>query len=254
MTAGWLVLVAADMGRALLVLLGTYDPSSPVEAGWLVAYALWGAAVLEPSVATLTDPVPAPRTGLTRARLLSLAGASLMAPAILAIQALRDQRLDIPVIVTGCVLLFLLVLVRMADLVRENEATVRELRGTEGVLRASLSERDALAAQLEHLAFHDSLTDLANRALFNDRVRHALARARRDGGGVAVLFVDLDDFRWSTTAWVTAPGTGCCARSGPGCAAACASTTPSAGWAATSSPSWPRTRISRRRGCSPSGS
>ena len=44
MTTGWLVLVAADAGRALLVLLGTYDPSSPVEAGWLVAYALWGAA------------------------------------------------------------------------------------------------------------------------------------------------------------------------------------------------------------------
>ena len=195
MTAGWLVLVAADAGRALLVLLGTYDPSSPVEAGWLVAYALWGAAVLDPSVATLTDPVPAPRTGLTRARLASLAGASLMAPAILAIQALRDQRLDIPVIVAGCGLLFLLVLTRMAGLVRENEATVRELRGTEGVLRASLSERDALAAQLEHQAFHDSLTDLANRALFNDRVRHALARSRRDGSGLAVLFVDLDDFK-----------------------------------------------------------
>ena len=195
MTAGWLVLVAADLGRAVLVLLGTYDPASPVEAGWLVAYALWGAAVLDPSVATLTDPVPAPRTGLTRARLVSLAGASLMAPAILAIQALRDQRLDIPVIVAGCALLFTLVLIRMADLVRENEATVRELRGTEGVLRASLSERDALAAQLEHLAFHDSLTDLANRALFNDRVRHALARARRDGSSLAVLFVDLDDFK-----------------------------------------------------------
>jgi predicted signal transduction protein with EAL and GGDEF domain len=139
--------------------------------------------VLDPSVAILTDPVPAPRTGLTRARLTSLAGASLMAPAILAIQALRDQRLDIPVIVAGCGLLFLLVLTRMAGLVRENEATVRELRGTEGVLRASLSERDALAAQLEHQAFHDSLTDLANRALFNDRVRHALARSRRDGSG-----------------------------------------------------------------------
>jgi diguanylate cyclase (GGDEF)-like protein len=118
-----------------------------------------------------------------------------MAPAILAIQALRDQRLDIPVIVAGCAVLFLLVLVRLADLVRENEATVRELRGTEGVLRASLSERDTLAAQLEHQAFYDSLTDLANRALFNDRVRHALARARRDGGGPAVLFLDLDDFK-----------------------------------------------------------
>jgi hypothetical protein len=139
--------------------------------------------VLDPSVAILTDPVPAPRTGLTRARLTSLAGASPMAPVILAIQALRDQRLDIPVIVAGCGLLFLLVLTRMAGLVRENEATVRELRGTEGVLRASLSERDALAAQLEHQAFHDSLTDLANRALFNDRVRHALARSLRDGSG-----------------------------------------------------------------------
>ena len=195
MTTGWLVLVAADAGRALLVLLGTYDPSSPVEAGWLVAYALWGAAVLDPSVATLTDPVPAPRKGLTQTRLACLAGASLMAPAILAVQALRDQRLDIPVIVAGCALLFLLVLIRMADLVRENEANVRELRGTEGVLRASLSERDALAAQLEHQAFYDSLTDLANRTLFNDRVRHALAGARRDGGCLAVLFVDLDDFK-----------------------------------------------------------
>jgi diguanylate cyclase (GGDEF)-like protein len=195
MTSGWLVLVAADAGRALLVLLGTYDPSSPVEAGWLVAYALWGAAVLDPSVATLTDPAPTPPTRLTRVRLASLAGASLMAPAILAVQAVRDQRLDIPVIVAGCALLFLLVLVRMADLVREVEATVRELRGTEGVLRASLSERDALAAQLEHQAFHDSLTDLANRALFNDRVRHALARARRDGASLAVLFADLDDFK-----------------------------------------------------------
>jgi len=195
MTLGWLVLVAADAGRALLVLLGTYDPASPVEAGWLVAYALWGAALLHPSVATLTDPAPLLRTGLTRARLASLAAASLMAPAILAIQAVRDQRLDIPVIVAGCAFLFLLVLVRMAGLVREVEATVRELRGTEGVLRASLSERDALAAQLEYQAFHDNLTDLANRALFNDRVRHALARARRDGGGLAVLFIDLDDFK-----------------------------------------------------------
>jgi hypothetical protein len=68
MTAGWLVLVAADTGRALLVLLGTYDPASPVEAGCLVAYALWGAAVLHPSVATLTDPVPVPRVSASTCR------------------------------------------------------------------------------------------------------------------------------------------------------------------------------------------
>jgi diguanylate cyclase (GGDEF)-like protein len=63
------------------------------------------------------------------------------------------------------------------------------------VLRATLQEREALAAQLEHQAFHDELTNLANRAIFNDRVRHALARAHRAGGGLAVLFIDLDDFK-----------------------------------------------------------
>jgi diguanylate cyclase len=193
--AGWLVLVAADSGRALLLLTGSYHPTSPVEAGWLVSYALWGAAVLEPSVATLTDPAPPARAGLTRTRLSALAAASLMAPAVLAIQAGRGHRIDVPVIVAGCALLFLLVLVRVAGLVREVEATVRELRGTEGVLRATLQEHEALAVQLQHQAFHDELTNLANRAMFNDRVRHALARARRGGGGLAVLFVDLDDFK-----------------------------------------------------------
>jgi diguanylate cyclase (GGDEF)-like protein/PAS domain S-box-containing protein len=58
-----------------------------------------------------------------------------------------------------------------------------------------VSERRAVEEQLAHQAFHDPVCDLANRALFADRVRHALARAARDGERVAVAFLDLDDFK-----------------------------------------------------------
>jgi diguanylate cyclase (GGDEF)-like protein/PAS domain S-box-containing protein len=58
-----------------------------------------------------------------------------------------------------------------------------------------ISERKAFEAELEHQALHDPLTGLPNRVLFRDRVEQALAGQRRDGGGVAVLFFDIDDFK-----------------------------------------------------------
>src|SRR5579864_7566396 len=58
-----------------------------------------------------------------------------------------------------------------------------------------ISERKEFEEQLERQAFHDPVTNLANRALFNERVRHALVRARREHASVAVIFLDLDDFK-----------------------------------------------------------
>ncbi len=49
--------------------------------------------------------------------------------------------------------------------------------------------------QLKKLAFHDPLTGLANRALFSDRLGMALAQAERQGAGLALLCIDLDDFK-----------------------------------------------------------
>jgi diguanylate cyclase (GGDEF)-like protein/PAS domain S-box-containing protein len=57
-----------------------------------------------------------------------------------------------------------------------------------------ITERKELEQQLTFRAFHDPLTSLANRALFGDRLAHALTR-RRDRGSVAVLFCDLDQFK-----------------------------------------------------------
>jgi diguanylate cyclase (GGDEF)-like protein/PAS domain S-box-containing protein len=57
-----------------------------------------------------------------------------------------------------------------------------------------VSERRRLEDQLTHQAFHDPLTGLANRALFADRVQHAVRR-RADNGTIAVLFLDLDGFK-----------------------------------------------------------
>ena len=49
--------------------------------------------------------------------------------------------------------------------------------------------------RLEYRATHDHLTDLHNQASFYEHLSRALARARRRGSKVAVLFVDLDDFK-----------------------------------------------------------
>jgi len=72
-----------------------------------------------------------------------------------------------------------------------------QYNGRAGVLSIlhDVTERKQLEQQLAHQAFHDPLTNLANRVLFRDRVEHALQRSVRGGGTPAVLFIDLDNFK-----------------------------------------------------------
>jgi diguanylate cyclase (GGDEF)-like protein/PAS domain S-box-containing protein len=57
------------------------------------------------------------------------------------------------------------------------------------------TDRKGMEEQLKRMALHDPLTLLANRSLFHDRVEHAVAVCKRNGRDVAVMFVDLDDFK-----------------------------------------------------------
>jgi diguanylate cyclase (GGDEF)-like protein len=79
------------------------------------------------------------------------------------------------------------------------EVTRAPLVTDEGVLISSAirdtTERRQAARRLEHQALHDPLTDLPNRALFLDRLEHALARSRRPGTSLAAYFCDVDDFK-----------------------------------------------------------
>jgi diguanylate cyclase (GGDEF)-like protein/PAS domain S-box-containing protein len=84
--------------------------------------------------------------------------------------------------------------VRYVETLRTNLMHDPNVRGI--VLNTrDITERKQFEEQLEHQALHDALTGLANRALFPDRVQHALDRQLRDGRPVSVLFMDLDDFK-----------------------------------------------------------
>jgi diguanylate cyclase (GGDEF)-like protein len=91
----------------------------------------------------------------------------------------------------------------LAALDFDAEALAKPLPGVLGqslqrsvqVLSGSILERDQLQKTLEQQATHDALTGLHNRAAAGEALERALARSRRSGVGLAVLFVDLDDFK-----------------------------------------------------------
>jgi diguanylate cyclase (GGDEF)-like protein len=124
-------------------------------------------AALHPSMPHVTarSPVQNPEAGT--GRVVMLAVASLLAPATLAVQYALGLPLYVPLIVGSCTALFLLVLLRMGNLV---------------------------AAQ-RMMAITDGLTGLRNRWFFEETLRTETARARRSGQPLSVLLLDVDHFK-----------------------------------------------------------
>ncbi len=121
-----LCLLAVDSAYTYALLTDAYHHQLIYDVGWIMYYLLWGAAALHPSMRTLEEPAVDTRTRLTPLRLSLLAGACLIAPGIRAWQSWGNP--DVLVLIAASAALFLLVVSRMAGLVRQEERTAtREL-------------------------------------------------------------------------------------------------------------------------------
>ncbi|MFI6847277.1 EAL domain-containing protein [Kitasatospora sp. NBC_00085] len=148
LTVGTVGLLTSDVLYALIQLHGTWHTGSAVELGWALFYGAWGAAAIHPSMVTLTQPVRW-RADTAPGRLGLLTLASLIAPAVLLLQAARGVTANVGVIGAFSAILFALVLYRLAGVA----ATHRQAVGRERVLRVAVASlgtaaeiRDAAAA------------------------------------------------------------------------------------------------------------
>uniref|UniRef100_UPI0013047B6D GGDEF domain-containing protein n=1 Tax=Kineosporia sp. R_H_3 TaxID=1961848 RepID=UPI0013047B6D len=166
--AGFLVvLLGVDTAYGIETIVGTYQAGGPLDMFWMGSALLLGAAALHPSMPELTQPSAAAAPDATPRRLAVLAVASLLAPTAELVQYARHATLDVPLTAIVCMILFLLVLARMAGLV----ATQRRM------------------------AITDGLTGLHTRRYFEQALATETARTERNGQGLGLLIVDVDHFK-----------------------------------------------------------
>jgi len=141
---------------------------------FLAGYLVFGAAAAHPGMRSLTRAVE-PRSGrISRPLLLALTAASLVGPGLLIVQAVRHRVTDVLSIAIGCVALFLLVVTRMSQLIKQLDVQTEKVR---------------------ELAVTDELTGLPNRRAWNTELPRTIERVRRTGDPLIVAIIDIDHFK-----------------------------------------------------------
>jgi diguanylate cyclase (GGDEF)-like protein/PAS domain S-box-containing protein len=146
LTGAIVALLVTDFAYGVVTLNGNYHGQVILDVGWISFYLLWGAAALHPSMRELEQPAPERITRLTPLRLTLLTIASLIAPAVEAMQEVRRGNLDLLVIIGASVVLFGLVVLRMAGLVRSQERSAARERtlGRAGASLVAATTRDQI--------------------------------------------------------------------------------------------------------------
>lgn len=180
LSAAMIAMAIADSGFTYLTSTNSYLTGGAIDIGWIAAFLLIGIAAWDSAVRV--RPAPAADDGPARPAAVSMLPylPVVIAAGVLAVRYGLGHPFD-AVQLLAMSLTLGLVLVRQYLTVRENRDLIDTLAARE--------------AELQRQAFHDLLTGLANRALFANRVEHALQLHRRDQRPLAVLFCDLDDFK-----------------------------------------------------------
>jgi diguanylate cyclase (GGDEF)-like protein/PAS domain S-box-containing protein len=189
-------LLVTDFAYGVITLNGNYHGQVILDVGWISFYLLWGAAALHPSMRQLEQPAPERVARLTPLRLLLLTIASLIAPAVEATQELRRGDVDLLVIIGASCVLFGLVVLRMAGLVRQQErSTARERTlGRAGASLVAATTRDQI-----HQAALSAARSIANQG-------SAVLLCLVDDGAVRVVAAE-GTLAKPGGSWMVAPGT-----------------------------------------------
>jgi diguanylate cyclase (GGDEF)-like protein len=181
--AGMLGLAVADSGFAYLTVHEAYSSASIIDSGWFIGFLLIALAGLRTYHTGAASEQRHDAPLLVALPYVPLAAALVTATIIQVTRGTLGTFLYVALMfLVACVVLRQLVtLQENRTLTRRLHATVNDLRRTEEELR--------------HLAYHDPLTGLANRAMLQQRTERAAERQRREATSVGILYIDLDNFK-----------------------------------------------------------
>jgi len=194
------VTMAADTLFSVLALNGA--ATTVTDGMYLVAYLLLGAAGLHPSMAGLSEPAQRRQARLGRGRLLAMGAAALVAPALLVVQRLQGSDIDVAAIAGAWAVLFVLVMTRIAGLVRGLErAEADRRRVLDRTVQAAEQERIYIATELhdgpiQRLAVLSYDLERAKQRMLGNpaavaRVEHAQAALSAEVQGLRELMASL---------------------------------------------------------------
>jgi diguanylate cyclase (GGDEF)-like protein len=203
LAAGLLGMIVADTLYCYQSLLGTYTSGGYIDIGWLLSSLLIGLAgtyqLVSLNVGNVEFSPQLNNPFRNRIRIISL-----IMPYIWLVAAyillMRREVLSLPMdfqsLSMGVGGIITLVLVRQVITLFDNQKLNNQLQAINKDLNIEITERKRVEVQLSYDALHDTMTGLPNRALFLDRLEHAIETIRRHPEfSYAILFVDLDHFK-----------------------------------------------------------